>query len=429
MRRENGGADWVYSVLPINIALGPVGTFVQLYILVLHGTVIDIGLATTLFNAVSIPAAMVWGYATDHSQSRKLIVVLSYLALAANLLLFLFAGTIHGVELLYAVFSFLASAAATPLNLLIMETEPKPKWASTFSRFSMASSVGTTFGLLLGVGWADYLPLNSMVLPLAALSFVSAALSLIMIKGPRFVFEPGIVVMIRRSFYGLLMIVPMLFLRIPRIIDFRKTLRGLRYELTRDTQVLYLSIIAFYIASGIFNTSLVPSLYRANLSKSQIFLNSLVAMIVQVIAFRYTGPYIEKRNLRKAAISGLALRCAGYALTGAAAYFLTGLFYLGANFFLFSLAGGVAFALYYSASNVMIFKTLGPTGQGSTLGVYSALVGLALTLGSFISGYTSFYFGYYATFILAAAFLAVAVWLTLLMQASEMWVQSSAATP
>ncbi len=429
MKRGNGGADWVYSVLPINIALGPVGTFVQLYILVLHGTVIDIGLATTLFNAVSIPASMVWGYATDRSQSRKVIIVGSYVALAVNLLLFMFAGTIHGVELLYAVFSFLSSAAATPLNLLIMETEPKPRWASTFSRFSMVSSIGITFGLVLGVGWADFLPLNMMVAPLAALSLISAALSVVIIKEPRFVFERGLIVMIRRSFYGLLLIMPMLFLMIPRIFDFRKTFRGLRYELTRDTQVLYLSIIAFYVAAGIFNTSLVPSLYRANLSKSQIFLNSLVAMIVQVIAFRYTGPYIEKRNLRRAAISGLALRSACYAITGLAAYFLTGLSYLGANLILFPIAGGVAFALYYSASNVMIFNTLGHTNQGSTLGVYSAVVGLAMTAGSFISGYTSFYLGYYLTFILAAACLAVAAWLTSLLRAGEMWAQASAVSP
>ncbi len=428
MRRENG-VDWVYSVLPINLALGPVGTFVQLYILVLHGTVIDIGLAATLFNAVSIPAAMVWGYATDHHQSRKLIIVSSYVALAANLLLFAFAGTIHGVQLLYAVFSFLSSASATPLNLLIMETEPKPKWASTFSRLSMLSSVGTSFGLVLGVGWADYFPLNLMVVPLAALTLVSAALSVVMIKEPRFVFEEGIIVMVRRSFYVLLLAVPMLFLRIPRIFDFRKTLRGLRYELTRDTQVLYLSIITFYIALGIFNTSIVPSLYTAHLSKSQIFLNSLVAMIVQVLAFRYTGPYIEKRNLRRAAIAGLALRSISYALIGVAAYFLTGLSYLGANLILFPIAGGVAFALYYSASNVMIFNTLGHANQGSTLGVYSALVGLATTLGSFISGYTSFYFGYYSTFILSGCVLAVAAWLTSLLHPSETWIPAEATTP
>jgi predicted MFS family arabinose efflux permease len=60
----------------------------------------------------------------------------------------------------------------------------------------------------------------------------------------------------------------------------------------------------------------------------------------------------------------------------------------------------------------MIFNTLGHSNQGSTLGVYSALVGLATTLGSFISGFTSFYFGYYVTFISAAACLAAAAALT-----------------
>jgi MFS family permease len=92
---------------------------------------------------------------------------------------------------------------------------------------------------------------------------------------------------------------------------------------------------------------------------------------------------------------------------------------LGANLILFPIAGGIAFALYYSASNVMVFNTLGQTNQGSTLGVYSALVGLATTLGSFVSGFTSFYFGYYTTFILAAAWLAVAAWLTSLLRGDE----------
>ena len=44
--------------------------------------------------------------------------------------------------------------------------------------------------------------------------------------------------------------------------------------------------------------------------------------------------------------------------------------------------------------------------QGSRLGVYSALVGVATMIGSFVSGYVSFYFGYFATFVLAAIFLA-----------------------
>jgi predicted MFS family arabinose efflux permease len=51
----------------------------------------------------------------------------------------------------------------------------------------------------------------------------------------------------------------------------------------------------------------------------------------------------------------------------------------------------------------MIFNTLGPKNQGSRLGVYSALVGIGTMLGSFVSGYLSFYVGFTSTFVFAAA--------------------------
>jgi hypothetical protein len=54
-------AVWVDAVLPFYIALGPVGTFIQLLILNFNGTVIDVALAVTLFNAVGVPAAVLWG--------------------------------------------------------------------------------------------------------------------------------------------------------------------------------------------------------------------------------------------------------------------------------------------------------------------------------------------------------------------------------
>jgi MFS family permease len=409
----NRGVDWVYSILPINIALGPVGTFVQLYILELHGTVIDIGLAITLFNGVSIPAAMIWGFATDRIHSRKIIVVASYLGVTGTLLLFLFTRTIHGIDILYAVFALLSSAAATPLNLLIMETERKPRWTSTFARFQMLSGIGVTIGLVLGVAWADFLTLYLIVVPLAALSLASSVLTALWITEPPFVFEREMIVMVRRSFFQRLLALPILFLRIPRLFDFRRVFKGgLRYDLARDTQVLYLSIFAFYIASGVFNTSLVPSLYGASLSKSQIFLVLLTGMIVQTVSFHYAAPYIERRSLKEAAVAGLATRSLCYGGIGVFAFTVTGIAYLGANLVLYPIAAGIAYAVYYATSTIMIFNTLGHNSQGSTLGVYSALVGVATTLGSFVSGFTSFYFGYHVTFLTAAACLAAAAALT-----------------
>ena len=409
---KGGSSRWIYSTLPINIAVGPIGTFVPLYILQLHGSVLDIGLATTLFNAVTIPASIFWGFVTDRIHTRKTLVVLSYIAVAASIFAFTIIKTIYGVEVIYAAFGFLSVAFATPLNLLIMETQPKSKWASIFSRFSMISSVGVTVGLLLSVGWAGFLPFRLLVIPLGALALVSSVLSVQMIKEQGSLFERSMIAMIRESFFHRLLALPMLFLKVPKIVDFLRIFRNAKFGVTREPALIYLSVGAFYFASGLFNTSLVPSLSLANLSSSEVFLVLLAGMVIQVIAFNYLGKRIQKMGIRRTAVQGLLLRGASYVAIGVAVVFLVGLPYLGVSLVFYPIGAGIAYAEYYAASNVMIFNTLGRSNQGSLLGVFSALVGMATMLGSFVSGLISFYVGYYATFIAAAVWLGLAAMLT-----------------
>lgn len=403
---------WIYSVVPINVALGPIGTLIQLLILNLHGSVIDIGLAITLFNAVSIPSAIFWGIVTDRYHKRNPVLILSYLLIAGTISLLWLTTTMHGIEVLYAIISFFSAASATPLNLLIMETQPKSNWTSAFAKLSMASGVGVTLGLLLGVAWGDFLSLNLIMIPLAVLSVTSAVISFSIIPEPTVGFERVMIVLVRRSFYERLLALPILFLRIPRASDFKRVFKSMRFELTREPLLLYLSIIAFYLSSGIFNTSLVPSYYQAKITNSEVFLIMLAGMIVQTIAFNSIAPRVEKRSLKETAVSGLTLRSMCYVLLGISAYLFTGALYLGANLILYPLAGGIAFAAYYAASNVMVFNSLGADKHGSTLGVYSALVGFATMIGSFVSGFISFYEGYFTTFIIAGLIMASAGVLT-----------------
>ena len=394
------------------MATGPVGTFAQLYILQLHGSVIDIGLAATLFAAASIPAAIFWGFVTDRIHTRKGLVVWSYVLIAGILFSFFFVRTVYGTIVVYSVFSFLSAAFATPLNLLIMETQPKASWAFAFARFSMVSSVGITLGLLLSVGWADFFPLHFLVIALGILSLISAALSVQMIKEPVAVFERSMIVMVRQSFYQLILALPLLFLKIPKLMDFRRIFRGVKFGLTREPALIYMSIGAFYFASGLFNTSLVPSLNSASISNSHVFLVTLVGSIIQTLAFNYLGRRIQERGIRHTAVQGLVLRAASYAGFAIAVFYLVGIPYLVLALILYPLGSGIAYAYYYAASNVMVFNTLGRSNQGAALGVYSAVVGLTTMIGSFISGLISFYVGYHATFIAAALWLAMAASLT-----------------
>jgi len=114
----------------------------------------------------------------------------------------------------------------------------------------------------------------------------------------------------------------------------------------------------FYLASGIFNTSLVPSLQANNVYSFLIFLVTTVAMVVQIISFRYAGPYTEKKSPVKAVVGGLVLRSLGYGFLGLSLYVISGVLFLAPVLILYPLAAGFAYPVYYTASNTMVFNTL-----------------------------------------------------------------------
>ncbi len=407
--------DWVYSTLPVNIALGPIGTFVQLYLLRLDGVqagTVWVAAAVTAFNAVSIPAAIIWGFTTDRLHKRKIIIVVSYLVTALFLFSFFFADSNSGIVLVYSLVSFISAASATPLNLLIMENEKKNRWATGFARLSLMSTVGSTIGYVLSSLWVQFLPVLWLVVPFGMLSVVSTVMSMTMIREPEFTFEKEVVVMQKSGFFQRLTASPLLFLSIPRPSDFRRLFKGIRNELTRYVPLLYLSIILFYLGSGIFNTSFVPALSSHSLTESQIYALSVAALVAQIFAFRYAGRYIENRSLGTVAVQMLLLRGGCYALIGVASALIPSALFGVPTLLLYPISSGIAYGIYYTASNTLIFNSIHGNNHGSSLGVYSAVVGISTTVGSSLSGFTSLYLGFDITFITGGLLLIAAAGVT-----------------
>ncbi len=407
--------DWVYSTLPVNIALGPIGTFVQLYLLKLDGVQAGtawVAAAVTAFNAVSIPAAIIWGFTTDKLRKRKLIIVVSYLVTALFLFSFFFAGSNSGIVLVYSLVSFISAASATPLNLLIMENEKKNRWAAGFARLSLMSTVGSTVGYVLSSLWVQFLPVIWLVIPFGVLSLVSTVMSVVTIREPEFTFEKEVVAMQKPGFFQRLTASPLLFLNIPRLSDFRRLFKGMRNELTSYVPLLYLSIILFYFGSGIFNTSFVPALSSHSLTESQIYALSVAALVAQMFAFRYAGRYMENRSLGGVAMQMLLVRGGCYALIGIAATLVPGALFGIPVLLLYPISSGIAYGVYYTASNTLIFNSIHGNNHGSSLGVYSAVVGISTTVGSSVSGFTSLYLGFDFTFVIGGALLIAAAWVT-----------------
>ncbi len=410
--------DWVYSTLPVNIALGPIGTYVQLYLLHVNGVqegTVYVTVALSLFSAVSIPAAIIWGIVTDRLHRRRLIIVTSYAITSIYLFSFFFANSTTGVIFVYSLVSFISAASATPLNLLIMETETKSRWASGFARLSLMSTVGSILGYVVSAAWAQFLPDLTvwLMIPLGLLSLISAASAALLMQEPTFLFEKEIVVMQRPGFFQRLSASPLIFLNVPRPSDFQRLFKGLQNELTSYVPLLYISIVVFYFAGGIFNTSLVPSFYSHSLTESEVYTLNVAALVATVFSFRYAGRYIANRSLTRVAVQSLVLRGACYAALGFVSIFVAGTWFFVPALILFPVSSGVAYGIYYTASNTMVFNSIRGNNHGSSLGVYSAIVGVSTTVGSVVSGLVSHFLGFHVTFILAGLLVGVAAFITM----------------
>jgi MFS family permease len=403
--------QWVYSIVPVSLASGPLSTLIQLHLIQLNGPTLGViyaSLAVSAFNGVSIPAAIFWGYAADRLHSRRTLIVASFFLEGLVLLVLLLLSSTGGTILVYSAFAFVSAASATPLNLLIMESEPKASWAGAFARLSMMSSIGNVAGLILSTVWAQEAPIVLLSLPLGNLAVVSAVLALLTIRDPGIALERETIVRRQSSFFARLLSLPMFFLNIPRPSDFRRIFRGLHYELTSYVPLFYVSTVLFYFSSGIFNTSFVPALSHFSLSAGEIFAVILAGMVVQTLAFQYAGSYLARRSLVAASIQGLLLRGCCYVLFGIFALVLAGNGFIFPALVLYPLGAGVAFVAYYTSSNTMMFNTVQGRSPGSALGVYSAVVGFATLAGSLASGFISVFAGFHVTFISAGIILLVA---------------------
>jgi MFS family permease len=405
--------SWVYSGFPIALATGPIGTLVQLYLIQQNGISLGTiygGLASAVFNGVGIPAALFWGIVIDRFHRRRFLIATSYALMGLVLVSFYFnrstAGTISG----YSALSFVSVASASPINLLIMETESKSRWASTFAKVSMISSIGNVVGLVLSTVWTDLLPseLSVLFIPLGLFGLVSAGLAVATISEPPFVFERETVALRKPSLFSRLLANPVFFLGLPRLSDFQRAFRGLRSSLTSYLPLFYISTIMFYFSSGLFNTSIVPAMQNIFHSSQEVFAVILAGMVVQTLAFRGAGRSISSRPLIATSIQGLLLRGWAYVAIGASVLFLGGAYFIVPVLVFYPLAAGVAFALYYTASNTMMFNTVQGRRPGAALGVYSAVVGIASMVGSLISGFVSVYLGFYTTFVAAGVVLFLA---------------------
>jgi MFS family permease len=188
------------------MAFGLLSVFVPLYVVTsiamggLGGSLVHIGIMTSLAILFSIPASFFWGYTCDKKRRYKRYILLSFSSSAVILFLFTmpFAQNIAIFVFLYIVMAVLHVAHEPPKNVLVAEHYSRCEWEKSYALYEGFTEIGWFLGLVLGIfAFASTLAFgtNAMyVLYLCSgLSVVAFVLSILLVADPMIIFERRLV--------------------------------------------------------------------------------------------------------------------------------------------------------------------------------------------------------------------------------------------
>ncbi len=401
----------MYSMLPYQIAYGPISTIIALFILDLHGTVIDVSYAMAVFYGVSIPASMLWGMAVDRYGTRKPFVYISIASAGVVLLALSFINSISLAILLFGVLSLFTAALATPLSLLVMETIEKRFWASGFSKLQMLSSVGGSIGLLLASVLTGFLPLRIVMLLLIPFVIIGILIAM-SITEPQKQLERRSIIKSGTALRFRLLMHNLIFIRVPSF-KFIKSIFESRHRKLAQLTVIYIGMFIFYLGSAIFNTDYVPGLRDIGYTDLIVFGIIFAGYAVQSYVFNYAGRFTESKGEKSALRSSLSMRAIGYIFIGVVFAAVGGFGSLVLNVILYALTAGLAYSIFYTASNTLLFETIGSEKPGRKLGLYSSVVGISYLIGSLVAGYMAYYISYGFAFVVSGLLILLSLFIFL----------------
>ncbi len=394
---------WMYPYLIFSLASGPLSTLIQLYILKVGGGVLDVAYAITFASMISIPAVFFWGIATDVINKRKFFLVLAYLVTAVLIGSLVFITSIFDIILIYTLIAFIGAATAAPLELLVMETASRNKWAHNFSLLQALGAAGTVGGLMIAWVITGESNLELLILALAVASFVAAGLAAGLVTEPHIARKKSSLGWHIHSFVYRLVGLPHVLVRIPNPRDIKNAFRLGRLASAEQNFVpmFYVVSFIFFFGTSVFNTEYPVGLKLYGMSASVIFFIMLFATVVQTAIFHYYDYFARHRKRYWVASASLFLRGGMYIVIGFLFIYLTGTLFEFSNLIIYAMAAGVAYAIYYTTAYALFFNTLSGDGKGKAIGIYTAIAGIGTFTGALVSGNTVIAHGFGDTFIIA----------------------------
>jgi len=182
------------------MAFGLLSVFIPLYVVLqLNGSLLELGIMTSVALFCGIPASFFWGYICDKTRRYKIYILLSFVSGAIILFAFTLTTSVFVFIALFVVLQMFHVAHESPKNVLIAEHYSREEWEKSYAAYEGLTEVGWFIGLLLGFFAAVFSVSSSLTLYLCAgLNLAAFILSIFLVADPLMIFERRLVGIERR---------------------------------------------------------------------------------------------------------------------------------------------------------------------------------------------------------------------------------------
>ncbi len=390
---------WLSIIFPIAAVSSGFSVIIPLYILDLHGNVIDVSLATMAYSLAVIPASLLWGELTQRLKRLRMFIISSVIGVIPVIFLLYFIRSIALAIVMYAVYAFVLTASSPAINMLIMNKRRNTVLRSYYGVYGLMSIVGNVIGYIPGILlFSDVI--SRYLLILFAFNIASLLLTFAFVSRERnkpVVNEESTLhklfpILNSISKFPQILAGHHLIIQIAQVRRRKKSMRIL-------TMFAAISLVNFGIY--LFNTSYIPFLYSFRISYSDIFLISMLNGAGQILIYSFFMTGKARNTLRHYYRFSTLIRSGSYLIAIISVLFLTAVLYI--NLFSYFVAG-LGYALWNISASVIIYVNISGKMEAHYIGLWSAIIGLSGVIGALLSGFISFYFGYLLTFIISIAF-------------------------
>jgi MFS family permease len=396
---------WYSSYITSNLSAGLLNPMIPLFISIYFSRgVVFVGIASSLSSLSSVIALILWGNISDNVKKRKIFVLIGFMGSFISLFLIAFVSTVYEYIGILVMYQFLAMASVPVSTLLVIENEQESQWARVVGSFNSISTIGTVFGLVIGLAVVIENP--SSVSILKEIYVISSLFYLVSFILAFFLLRES-TIKVRRSaipdifsqrVFERTRYAPTYVIHIVKLFG-----RKAREKMSRDLKMYLLVCTTLMIGFQLFFTPYpVLLLEKFGANEPDVYVMYLLNSAFSVVSFRLSSSYIKRSSLEKAMYLPLSLRISLFSLMAIIPFFE---FYTYQMMVLVIILYGFMGFLwsFISISQITtVTKMANSKLRGRAIGFYNSVLGIGQIIGALISGFLVSYLGYGIDFLVAA---------------------------